>query len=286
MATIETSRWGGWHRDLPDPRDLLPNSPEVEELLGSLKRRRGSRATRQPDKVDGREFCGPVEDQQLLRSSAAQAVAGLVQYFERRSSGRTIEGSSLFLYQITRRLLGRQGDSGANLRDTLKALARFGLPPARHWPLDASRLECDPEPFLYGFGRDLQPLRYVRIVPGGASGAEALERVKTFLAAGFACALGFSVPGSVGEEADIGFPTRYDTIHGGQAAMAVGYDDAHRIRSSKGALLIRNSWGPAWGEGGYGWLPYRYVEELLAADFWTLLRSEWLASGEFDRPVV
>jgi C1A family cysteine protease len=48
--------------------------------------------------------------------------------------------------------------------------------------------------------------------------------------------------------------------------------------------LIRNSWGPGWGERGHGWLPYSYILERLAADFWTLVNPQWLASGEFDRP--
>lgn len=66
--------------------------------------------------------------------------------------------------------------------------------------------------------------------------------------------------------------------------MAVGYDNARRVRSTKGALRVRMSWGEDWGEGGYGWLPYAYVERGLAVDFWTLLRPDWLASGEFLRP--
>jgi C1A family cysteine protease len=68
--------------------------------------------------------------------------------------------------------------------------------------------------------------------------------------------------------------------------VAVGYDDSRRIRSDKGALLVRNSWGPDWGEAGYGWLPYSYVKRRLAMDFWTVLKPAWLRSGEFELPQV
>jgi C1A family cysteine protease len=67
--------------------------------------------------------------------------------------------------------------------------------------------------------------------------------------------------------------------------LAVGYDDRW-LRGSRGALLVRSSWGPAWGEAGYGWLPYAYVEERLAIDFWTLVHDDWIASGEFDVPDI
>jgi C1A family cysteine protease len=32
---------------------------------------------------------------------------------------------------------------------------------------------------------------------------------------------------------------------------------------------------------GYGWLPYEYVLEGLADDWWSLLKGEWIDTGEF-----
>ena len=55
------------------------------------------------------------------------------------------------------------------------------------------------------------------------------------------------------------------TERGGQALLAVGYDDRW-LRSSRGAILVRSSWGTGWGQQGYGWLPYAFIEEQLAVD--------------------
>ena len=142
----------------------------------------------------------------------------------------------------------------------------------------------EPAPFLYGFGRDYHALIYVRLDPIGAAGTHVLQSIKAHLAAGFPSVFGFPVFESLTSDVDVAFPTRFDVVVGGCAAVAVGYDDTRRIRSTKGALRVRMTWGPGWGEDGYGWLPYAYVEQGLAVDFWTLLRPDWLASGEFFAP--
>ena len=55
----------------------------------------------------------------------------------------------------------------------------------------------------------------------------------------------------------------------------------HGGGAKTGALLVRNSWGPGWGDGGYGWLPYEYVLKELALDWWSLVKAEWIDTGEF-----
>src|SRR5438132_12186517 len=123
----------GWHRDLPDLRDYSPAHQEVQALLQKLKRPRRVRSSR-PPRIDWREFCSPVEDQQVLNACSAHACLGLLQYFERRALGWVIDPSRLFLYKMTRQLLTRTGDTGAALRPTVKGMTHFGIPPEEPWP--------------------------------------------------------------------------------------------------------------------------------------------------------
>lgn len=273
----------GWYRDLPDHRDLTPQHSAARRLLSALAPPTDKQA--RPERVDWREYCLPVQDQLELATSSTHACIGLIQYFQRRSSGEVIFPSRLFLHGNSRRLAGGNGGRAAgSLRTTLKAAVKFGLPPERYWPYDPGAIDRVPDPFVYGFASYYRSTRYVRLDGARQSGLQTLEMLKSFLAAGFVCVLGFGVPSSLTNDPEIPFPTQFDSIRTGQAVVVVGYDDAPRIRSEKGALLVRNSWGPGWGMEGYGWLPYRYVTDRLAADIWTLLRAKWLRSGDFELP--
>jgi C1A family cysteine protease len=275
----------GWIPDLPDARDYTFRHPEVLPLLLRLKR---ARRKTLPDEVDLRrdsegEYFTLPQDQGPLNSSSAFAVLSLVEYFERRIHGRTFDGSARFLYKVARNRLRKLGDTGADLRTNLKVLVQFGVPSEEYWPYEIDKFDEEPTAFLYGLSKPIPNLRYFRLDEPNTDGETTWGTVKSFLAAGFPIAFGFSVPSSLTTAANIPYRPSFDSARGGQAVVAVGYQTNHS-RRGQDALLIRNSWGSEWGDNGYGWLSVAYVRNQLAREFWTVVSAGWLDSGELSQP--
>ena len=281
----------GWIPDYPDLRDYTEKTEEVKGILeptGVLK------AKSPPVSVDLREWCSPVEDQGMLGSCTAHAGVGIIEYYERKSFGRHIDASRLFLYKVTRNLMKMKGDTGAYLRTTMGAMVLFGVPPEEYWPYMDDEKDFDKEPssFCYAFAQSYQTLKYFTHDPPGTKSEEILRKIKAYLIKGHPAMFGFTVYNSI-EQADktggIPFPSSKERIEGGHAIVAIGYDDKMKIKNkyggveTNGALLIRNSWGKGWGEGGYGWLPYEYILKGLAEDFWSVLKKEWIDTGQFSK---
>jgi C1A family cysteine protease len=270
----------------------LLEKPEVAAMVKGLGL--GARTKKAPSRVDLREWCSRVENQKSLGSCTAHAAVGMVEYFERRAFGRHVEGSRLYVYKTTRNLMQVQGDTGARLRSTMGALVLCGVPDEAYWPYTDADPQFDREPdsFVYAVADNYKAVRYFCHDPAAANvpPATVLTEVKRHLAAGVPAMFGFwgfpsfsasDTPGA------IPYPSPGEKAEWGHAVVAVGYDDTKEIKNTasgdttSGALLLRNSWGRNWGDKGYGWLPYRYVEDGLACDFWSLLSMDWVDTKQF-----
>ncbi len=239
----------GWQRDLPDHRDYSPDTDSIRTLLKGSKtlKRRPPKLAKSADLSD---WCSPVEDQEDLGSCTAQAGIGLLEYFENRAHGKHIDASRLFLYKTTRNLLGWQGDTGAWLRTTMKAMVLFGSPPERYMQYDVSKFDEEPSAFCYSFAQSYKAIQYYRLDSHGVSGSDLVKRVKLFISAGYPSMFGFSVYNNGNAKGEFAFPGPNDAQLGGHAVVAIGYDDKRKIGSETGALKIRNSWGDDGGEEG------------------------------------
>jgi len=289
MDHIEKRHGMGWIPDYPDFRDYTEETGEVRLILGPKNLLKGKSV---PVSMDLRPYCSPIEDQGQIGSCTAHAGAGVIEYYERKAFGRHTDASRLFLYKVTRNLMKMKGDTGAYLRTTMGAMVLFGVPPEEYWPYrdDEKKFDQEPPAFCYAFAQNYQTLKYFRHDPPGTKGEEILRELKNYLSKGHPAMFWFTVYNSI-EQAEkdgkIPFPSSKERIEGGHAVVAVGYDDKMKIKNkygkieTSGALLIRNSWGKGWGDGGYGWLPYEYVLKGLAEDFWSVLKKEWVDTGQF-----
>ena len=263
LPTRKVKRYG-WVRDLPDHRDLMYAAPIVN--LQSL-----------PPRIDLRDtnLLPDPYDQGDLGSCTANAIGAAVQ-FARRKAKRTPDcvPSRLFIYYNERSIEHTvDQDSGAQIRDGMKAVAKLGVcpegtpPPPYEWPYDAAQFTTRPPAACFTYASDNQVTVYRRI-------PQVLTQLRACLAAGFPLVFGFSVYESfespeVAKTGVVNLPGASENLLGGHAVLAVGYDDASQ------RFIVRNSWGTSWGQHGYFTMPYAYVTEPhLASDFWTVRQTE------------
>lgn len=286
----------GWVPDIPDIRDFFPGqkifnteSKETQEFFEKKNLLRDTDISTSVIIPDN-DF-SPIEDQGSLGSCTANAAIGLIEYYQKKTKGKYIDMSRLFLYKATRNLMGVSGDTGAYLRSTMGAMRLFGSPPENFSPYKIEDFDKEPSAFLYSFAKEFQSVRYFRLDPLGTSLENVVKRIKSFLNRKMPAMFGFTVYSSISQSSgsgEIPFPCSGDKMNGGHAVVATGFDDNKEIvnhdcsQVTRGAFRIRNSWGINWGDNGYGWLPYDYVLKGLARDWWSLIRNEWIDTDIFE----
>lgn len=190
-------------------------------------------------------------------------------------------------------------DEGVETRDVLRILATIGAAPEDDWPFDLARLKQAPPETLKALaaGRRISSLPRLR---GASDMIDCLAQGHPFL-------LGFEVPSWMDDDwiATSGIltlppPGRGRSSLGGHDVLAVGYDLNFRSNPdflSSGCdpalvedemLLIRNSWGTAWGlrsRPGHFWMPLSWAADPSTGDdAWTghmLVQATGPTSGPF-----
>jgi C1A family cysteine protease len=257
-----------WHPDLPDFRDFkyalhrLKVSP-IPVVL--------------PIKIDLRSFCSPVFDQGQYGSCTSQSLAGHLEFLELKEiREKTVAPeefdpnaftlfSRLFIYYNERLIENTVNqDSGAQIRDGIKSLAQWGDCKEGNWSYMPGNVFAKPSDVAYQEASNHKISTYMRL--------ESLEDIKNCLNEGYPVSFGFTVFESfegptVANTGIVPVPSLNEDIEGGHAVLAVGYDDEHNW------LIVRNSWGPIWGDRGYFYLPYEFINDRnLSDDYWTIRR--------------
>ena len=259
-----------------------------------------------PPAASLRAKCPPVLDQDPIESCAAFAFTAALRFLHLRD-GVDEPLSPLFCYYATRVLVESElpaEDAGCKADAVVEALERYGVCLESAWAYDTVKVAAEPPPtaFADAANRKLK----------GAYRVLTLRAIKLSIVGGYPVPVYFPVARSVGySDYAVPSPTwrtgvfpvptttptnasagyaggpvsdvnpmaspAADPADGLHFVLAVGYSDA------TGLVEVQNSWGPQFGDGGYGYLPYAFFgptqdtpitdEDVLAGDPWTL-RSE------------
>jgi len=181
-----------------------------------------------------------------------------------KQSAPVFAPSRLFIYYNERVIENTvQTDSGAQVRDGMKTVHTQGVCPETTWPYVISEFAQKPYESCYKDALTHLSTSYKRV-------ARNIDQMKACLADGYPFILGFTAYQSfesalVAQTGIMNMPGPKETVVGGHAVLAVGYDDA------QSRFIVRNSWGADWGMAGYFTMPYAYLlNEQLSSDFWTI----------------
>lgn len=243
----------GWQPDTPDHRDFKYTPPRHLSAVETL-----------PALVDLRSQMPGVYDQGDLGSCTANAIGGDLEYAMIRQGVPHFTPSRLFIYYNERVIENTiREDSGAMLRDGIKAVVRWGFCPETDWPYQISQFTKKPPRVAYKNAAKNKVQQYARV-------SQNIADMRACLAGGDSFFFGFSVYSSfesdeVARSGLLPMPRRNEKMLGGHAVLAVGYDDARKL------IIVRNSWGPSWGDKGYFYMPYDFIANPdYADDFWTV----------------
>ncbi len=209
-----------------------------------------------PPSIDYTSQMSPVGQQGWEGTCVAFAcVDGMKEYQDKKEYKEYKDQSVRYVYNHAKEIDGAPDEEGTYIRCAMKILLEKGVCYESCWPYmpgvsgePCADADKQAEPFKID--------RYSRI--------DSIQAMKESLVANGPFALGiicfngiYNAPGGV-----VPMPAEGEDYIGGHAVCVVGYDD------TKQRFKIKNSWGPMWGEAGYGYLSYDYVNAYIL-DAWS-----------------
>ena len=253
MNDAQTSQWSGYSLEGCVFEETLSAAPQMDASDRQL-----------PKSIDMRVHCSRVEDQKNTNSCVAQTTIGALEFHQKKAGVAFKDMSSLFVYWNARFLAARAHlDGGSLIHHGLAAVMAHGACEDRLWPFDPSKVLVPPPMETFNNATKHEAVQYAR-TPLGHS-------VLTAVAEGLPVLFGTFMPKRFYEEAHakgvmpISRDRKGPLPNFGHAMLIVGYDLADKT------YLVRNSWGPQWGDQGYCRIPFSTLETWSRTDhFWAI----------------
>lgn len=231
-------------------RDLIkvrPSKPDSRDYRYQQKK-----ISLKPE-VDLREFDSLVEDQGELGSCVGNATTNSYELMTKQSyPDKFVELSRLYVYYNARMIEGTiNEDMGVyEIRNALKGVKEYGICKEELWPYDPNKVNVKPSDECYVEGKPRTITSYTSL----STITEMLE------------VLNLGKPIVIGMDVYLSFmyvdkntpvvsmPNNGDAYIGGHSVNIVGYS------IEKSWFIAKNSFGSDWGDNGYCYIPFTYVD--------------------------
>lgn len=270
---------GGCVPSRPDPRDLtLWSAPAVKPVAQARSILAASTDPWPgPPQSDLSGLLTRVENQGSSQDCVGYAWSYALEILWQKSEGRHRHLDPQFIADQARWFENRPAGTATSIRSGLSALKLFGAPPI----IFSSQPFSEARQFTYASNYRLDA--YWNLSKpinewGAIDGMQVLKELRVLLSARCPVVCGAYVFDSwmPGPDGICHFPDDPTLIRGGHAICLLKHDDTKDCGpSGTGAVGFPNSWGEGWGQGGWGWLPYKYWQSSLAWDAFAATTGTW-----------
>ena len=204
-------------------------------------------------KVDLRPYFTPIKDQGQLGACATFTMVGIFEYILKKNRALDNDLSEAFVYYHAHNREKSPNDEGTSLYSNIVALETEGVCTEALCPYnDQETVTPSAEAAADAIQRRVRKALNVR---------KDLKHIKSAIAQGYPVAASLQIFDSFQPiDGFIMRPTEEEIEAnqcGNHAMVLCGYSDDERV------FIVRNSWGTHFGDNGYCYLPYSYVEDFL-----------------------
>lgn len=272
-----------WHKPEGDLRDFEYKEQPLDDQYtppSDLKTK---------ETVDLRQFFPPARNQRDLGSCSSFAVASMYEATMKRNG---VEGdifmSPGYLFYYSNVLKGRP-QGGSNYHDQLEVLGKHGICSDSLYSYDSSNPDRKPSKAAEDDAKQHRALAAKQIpLSKNSDKSQSLKQnhklITSALSEGYPVGISLKVFDNLGQDgAFILHPRDAGAKEDGYHAMVIaGYSE------SNGFYIVRNSWGVDFGDEGYCYIPYAYIDDPEYLDFACIITeiTDSVEGGKRSIPTV